>query len=133
MEIIHDVRVIPLDGRPHLPANIKSWMGDSRGHWEGDTLVVDTTNYKPQAFMTATDKLHVIERYKRVSPTVLEYTVTIDDPMTWTKPWTAMIPLHQSKAAMYEYSCHEGNYGLADIMAGARAEDAAEAAAKGKR
>ncbi len=125
MEKIHDARIIPLDGGPHLPSDIHTWMGDARGHWEGDTLVVDTTNYKAEAFMNASDKLHVIERFTRTSPEVLDYQVTIDDPVTWTKPWTVMIPLRHSKDAIYEYACHEGNYGMKGILAGARAEDAA--------
>src|SRR5579871_2138003 len=128
-ENIHDARVIPIDGSPHPPANVKLWLGDSRGHWEGDTLVVDTTNYKAGAFMNSSDKLHVIERFTRTAPDVMQYKVTIDDPETWTKPWTAMIPLRHSKDAIYEYACHEGNYGMADILSGARAEDRAEAEA----
>jgi hypothetical protein len=128
MEMAHDARMIPLDGSPHLPSNVKQWLGDSRGHWEGDTLVVDTANYKAGAFMNASDKLHVIERFTRTGPDVLQYQVTIDDPVTWTKPWTVMIPLKHSKEAMYEYACAEGNYGLEGILAGARAEDKADAA-----
>jgi hypothetical protein len=124
MEMAHDVRVIPLDGRPHLPSTIQTWLGDSRGRWEGDTLVVDTTNYRAGAFMNASEKLHVIERFTRTGPDVLQYQVTIDDPGTWTKPWTVMIPLRHSKDAIYEYACHEGNYGMVGILAGARAEDA---------
>jgi hypothetical protein len=131
MEMIHDARIVPLDGSPHLPSDVKTWLGDSRGHWEGDTLVVDTTNYKARAFMGASDQLHVIERFTRTSPEVLQYVVTIDDPATWVKPWTVMIPLRQSKEAIYEYACHEGNYGLVGILAGARAdEQAAKASAK---
>jgi hypothetical protein len=126
MENIHDARMIPLDGGPHLPSNVKLWLGDSRGHWEGDTLVVDTTNYRAGAVMNNSEQLHVIERFTRTGPDVLDYKVTIDDPGIWTKPWTADIPLRHSKDAMYEYACHEGNYGLAGILAGARAEDAAE-------
>jgi hypothetical protein len=124
MEMAHDVRVIPLDGRPHLPSTIRTWLGDSRGRWEGDTLVVDTTNYRAGAFMNASEKLHVIERFTRTAPDVLQYQVTIDDPETWTKPWTVLIPLRHSRDAIYEYACHEGNYGLVGILAGARAEDA---------
>jgi hypothetical protein len=125
-EMIHDARVIPLDGGPHLPPNIRTWMGDARGHWEGDTLVVDSTNYKPGAFRTvSTEKLHVVERFKRTSPDTIQWELTIDDPGAWTKPWTAMIPLRSSKKAIYEYACHEGNYGLADILAGARREEKA--------
>jgi hypothetical protein len=135
MEMAHDARIIPIDGSPHLPSTVKLWLGDSRGHWEGDTLVVDTTNYRAGAFMNASDQLHVIERFTRSSPEVLQYQVTIEDPVTWTKPWTVMIPLRHSKDAMYEYACHEGNYGMAGILAGARAEDKAaeESAKKGLR
>jgi hypothetical protein len=125
-ETIHDARVIPLDGRPHLPASIRTWMGDSRGHWEGNTLVVDTTNYKPGAFMNvSSEKLHVVERFTRTSPDILQWQITIDDPGTWSKPWTAMIPLRHSKDILVEYACHEGNIGLAGILAGARAEERA--------
>ena len=127
-EMIHDARVIPMDGRPHLPPNVRSWMGDPRGHWEGDTLVVDSTNFKPGAFRNvSTEKLHVVERFTRTSADTLQWEITIDDPGAWTKPWTAMIPLRPSKKAIFEYACHEGNYGLADILAGARREDRAEA------
>jgi len=124
METIHDARLIPLDGRPHLPSNIQTWLGDSRGHWEGDTLVVDTTNYKPGVFMNiSTEKLHVIEKYTRTGADTLKWEITIDDPGAWSKPWTAMIPLRHSRDAMYEYACQEGNYGLEGILAGARAEE----------
>jgi hypothetical protein len=128
-EMIHDARVIPLDGRPHVPSTVEQWMGDSRGHWEGDTLVVDTTNYKPKSFMaSSSEKLHVIERFSRSGPESLKYEITIDDPGTWTKPWSLMIPLKQSANPIYEYACHEGNVGLAGILAGARADEAAAGA-----
>jgi hypothetical protein len=130
METIHDMRVIPLDGRPHLPSSVQSWLGDSRGHWEGNTLVVDTTNYKAGAFMNASEKLHVIERFTRTGPESLKYEVTVDDPATWTKPWTAMIPLSHSRDALYEYACHEGNLGMQGILKGARAEEKAAEAAR---
>jgi hypothetical protein len=131
-EMIHDARVIPLDGRPHVPSTVRQWMGDSRGHWEGDTLVVDTTNYKPKSFMAASsEKLHVIERFTRTGPESLKYEITIDDPGTWTKPWSLMIPLKESSNPIFEYACHEGNVGLAGILAGARAEEAAAAARTG--
>jgi hypothetical protein len=130
-EMIHDARVIPLDAGPHVPSNIEEWHGDSRGHWEGDTLVVDTTNYKPQSFMNATDKLHVVERFSRSGPQTLKYEITIDDPNTWTKPWSLMIPLKQTSERVFEYACHEGNSGMIGILAGARAEERA-AAAKAK-
>jgi hypothetical protein len=127
-EMIHDARVIPLDGRPHAPSTIQQWMGDSRGHWEGDTLVVDTTNYRPNSFMAAsTGKLHVIERFSRTGPETLKYEITIDDPATWTKPWSVMIPLKHSSTPIYEYACHEGNIGMVGILAGARAEERAAA------
>jgi hypothetical protein len=132
-EMIHDTRVIPLDGGPHLPASIQNYMGDARGHWEGDTLVVDSTNFKPGAFRNvSTEKLHVVERFTRTGPDTLQWQITIDDPGAWTKPWTAMIPLRPSKKAVYEYACHEGNYGLQSILAGARREDKAEEALKTK-
>jgi hypothetical protein len=127
-EMIHDARVIPLDGSPHLPSNIRTWMGDARGHWEGDTLVVDSTNFRPGVFRNiSTEKLHVVERFTRTSADTLQWQLTVDDPGAWTKPWTAMIPLRPTQKAIYEYACHEGNYGLADILAGARREDQAEA------
>ncbi len=92
-EMIHDARVIPLDGRPHIPGGMLQWLGDSRGHWEGDTLVVDSTNYKPKAFMSiSSEKLHVTERFTRTGPESLKYEITIDDPGTWTRPWSLMIP-----------------------------------------
>jgi hypothetical protein len=130
METIHDARIVPLDGRPHLPSTVRTWLGDSRGHWEGDTLVVDTTNYKAGVFMNASEKLHVVERFTRTGPDVLKYEVTVDDPETWTKPWTAMIPLTHSRDFIWEYACHEGNYGMTGILGGARAEEKAERQAR---
>jgi hypothetical protein len=125
-EMIHDARVISLDGRPHLPSPVRQWMGDSRGHWEGDTLVVETTNYKPRSFRSlSSESLHVIERFSRTGPENLKYEITIDDPGTWTRPWSLMIPLKRSSDPLYEYACHEGNYGLAGILAGARIEEQA--------
>ena len=127
-EMIHDAREIPLDGGPHLSSAVQQWLGDSRGHWEGDTLVVDTTNYKPRAFMSvSSEKLHVTERFSHSGPETLKYEIRIDDPGTWTKPWSLMIQLRHSPDPVYEYACHEGNEGLAGILAGARAEEAAAA------
>jgi len=127
-EMIHDVRSIPLNGGPHPGAAVEQWLGDSRGHWDGDTLVIDTTNYKPKAFMSiSSEKLHVIERISRTAEDTLKYEITIDDPGTWTKPFSLMIPLQRSAEPVYEYACHEGNEGLAGILAGARAEEAAAA------
>jgi hypothetical protein len=124
METIHDARVIPLDGRPHPGRTIRHILGDSRGHWEGDTLVVDTTNFSPKSnFRGARENLHLVERFRRVSPDRLEYSFTVSDDTTWTRPWTAMIPLMRSKAPIYEYACHEGNLGLAGILTGSRAEE----------
>jgi hypothetical protein len=125
-EMIHDARKISLNGGPHVSPAIQGWYGDSRGHWEADTLVVDTTNYKPRAFMSiSTDKLHVSERFTRSDAETLKYEITIDDPGTWTKPWSLMIPLRRSAEPVFEYACHEGNSGLAGILKGARAEEAA--------
>jgi hypothetical protein len=124
MEMAHDARIIPLDSRPHLPSSVGQWMGDSRGHWEGDTLVVDTTNYAPQGFQPASSaKLHVVERFTRTGPEYIKYEFTIDDPETWTKPWSAMIPLRHSLDKLFEYACQEGNSSLAGILAGARADE----------
>ena len=127
-EMIHDARAIQLNAGPHLPSAVHQWFGDSRGHWEGDTLVVDTTNYKPRSFMSvSSEKLHVIERFSRSAPEILKYEITIDDPGTWTKPWSLMIPLRQSAKPVYEYACHEGNEGMIGILKGARAEERAAA------
>ena len=124
METIHDARVIPLDGRPHPSRKIQHWLGDSRGHWEGDTLVVDTTNFSPKSnFRGSHENLHLVERFTRVGPERLEYAFTVSDDTTWSRPWSAMIPLLRSRAPVYEYACHEGNIGLAGILSGARAEE----------
>jgi hypothetical protein len=127
-EMIHDARAISLDDSPHPSAAVQQWKGDSRGHWEGDTLVVDTTNYKPRAFMAvSSEQLHVTERFTRSDAETLKYEITIDDPGAWTKPWSLMIPLHRTSNPVYEYACHEGNEGLKGILAGARADEAAAA------
>lgn len=119
-----DVRIIPLDGRPHVPSNIRLWLGDSRGHWEGNTLVVDTTNFNDEGGIQRSGRnLHVIERFTRVAPNVLLYEFTVDDPTTFTRPWTGIIPMTAIKGPIYEYACNEGNYGLADILRGARLKE----------
>jgi hypothetical protein len=111
MEAIHDARIIPLDGRPHLPQNIRAWNGDSVGHWEAKMLVVDTTNFSPQDnFMGSAENLHLVERFTRVAPDEIRYELTIDDPTTWTKPWTAVIRLRHTGEKIYELACHEGNF-----------------------
>ncbi len=128
-ELIHDVRVIPLDGRPHLAEGIRQLHGDSRGRWDGDTLVVETSNYSRMgSFRGASEDLRVVERFTRVGPEVIEWEITFEDSATWTRPWTVMIPLQSSGDAMFEYACHEGNYAMYDILAGARAQEKARAA-----
>ena len=123
-EMIHETRIVPLDGRPHLPPAIRSWTGDSRGHWEGDTLVIDTTNFTEKTrFRGSSENLHVVERLTRVDANTLLYRFTIDDPATFTKPWTGELPFLATSGPIYEYACHEGNYALVDILAGARAEE----------
>ena len=136
-EMIHETRVIPLDGRPHVDQNIRLWMGDSRGHWEGDTLVVDTTNYNDKIINNSFNccpgsgsRLHVVERFKRVDANTIDYTYTVDDPATYTRSWTASVPMERTDGPIYEYACHEGNYALPDILAGARAKEKAETVQK---
>jgi len=123
-EAIHAARIIPLDGRPHLPQSIRQWHGDSRGRWEGKTLVVDTTNFSPKSnFMGSAESLHVVERLTRVAPDMINYEITINDPATWTKPWSAVIRLRQTPDKIYEFACHEGNYDvMRGMLVGARAE-----------
>ena len=133
VEMVHDVRLIHMDGRPHLPSNIRQWLGDSIGHWEGDTLVVDTTNFTDKTrFRGSGENLHVVERFTRVDDKTILYKVTLDDPASFTKPWTAEYPFLATAGPIYEYACHEGNYAMVDILGGARAteKEAAEAAKK---
>jgi hypothetical protein len=129
-EMIHDARVIRI-GSEHLPPTIRRWMGDSVGHWEGDTLVVDTTNFTNKTqFQGSSDQLHVVERFSRIDARTLLYRFTIEDPSTWDRSWTGEYPWVQSDENLYEYACHEGNYSLAGILRGARAREAEEAAKK---
>ena len=122
MEAIHEARVIPLDGRPHLAPNIRTWDGDARGRWEGNTLVVDTTNFSAQAnYLGAGEDLHLIERFTRVAPDELRYEVTLDAPNTWTRPWSAMLRLKKTDDKMYEFACHEGNAPTMETMLAPRA------------
>ena len=131
-EHIHDTRFIPLDGRPHVTGKIRQYAGDSRGRWEGDTLVVETTNFNRHAFIRnfngnlSTD-LHVVERFTRLGPDTLGYEFTVTDPNTWTRPWSGSLPMSRLDGQMFEYACHEGNYGLTNILAGSRAEELAAA------
>ena len=123
-EMIHDVRIIPTDGSPHLPSTIRQWMGDSRGHWEGDTLVVDTTNFTDRtAFRGSSANLHVVERFRRVDADTVLYQFTVDDPSTWAHSWSAEIPMMKIQGPVFEYACHEGNYGMANNLSGARADE----------
>jgi hypothetical protein len=117
-----EVRIIPLDGRPHPSANIHQWRGDGRGHWEGDTLVVETTNFRPEdAFRGANPRtLKIIESFKRVSADQIEYSFTVDDPSTWSKPWTAIVPLNSVNGPLFEYDCSENDNDAVNILAGAR-------------
>jgi hypothetical protein len=124
VEMVHDIRIVRINGT-HPPPNVHQWLGDSIGHWEGDTLVVDTTNFTDRTRFEGTgDKLHVIERFQRVDPTTILYRATIDDPSTFTKPWTLEYPFVATKGPVYEYACHEGNYAMPDILGGARKADA---------
>jgi len=124
VEMIHDARIVPLDGRPHVPKNVRLLMGDARGHWEGNTLVVETTNFSDKAsFRGASENLRVIERFTRTDEHTLLYQFTIDDPASWAKPWTGEIPMKKVPGPLYEYACNEGNYGMAGVLAGARAEE----------
>jgi hypothetical protein len=130
-EMIHDVRAIPTDGSPHLPSNVRQWFGDSRGHWEGDTLVVDTTNFTDKtAFHSASENLHVVERFTRTGPDTILYQFTVDDPTTWASSWSGEYEMTRIDSPIYEYACQEGNYGMANNLSGARAEEAKKAAAE---
>jgi hypothetical protein len=124
VEMIHDARVIPLDGRPHLPASVRQWMGDPRGHWEGETLVVDTTNFTSKThFRGSNENLHVVERFTRSGPNTILYQFTVEDPVSFTKPWAGEVPLTKSEGPIYEYACHEGNYSMTNILKGTRLQE----------
>jgi hypothetical protein len=125
-EMIHDARIFPIGAGPHVSRAIAQYHGDSRAHWDGDTLVVDTTNYVDNATRVgaaATDKLHTTEKFRRVAEDTIEYSITFDDPDVWSRPWTMMIPLKKTGELMFEFACHEGNYGLRAILSGARAQE----------
>jgi len=137
-EMIHDARVIPLDGRAHAPAEVRSWDGDSRGHWDGNTLVIDTTNFNGKGWIATSaatgrikgipesEALHVIERFTRTDAGTIRYEVTIDDPNVYTKPWKVSIPLtRDAEYVVYEYACQEGNAAVENILRGARAKEQA--------
>jgi len=118
VEMVHDVRVIPTDGSPHLPSNIRLWFGDSRGHWEGDTLVVETTNFTDKNSFRGSD-----ENFTRTGPDTILYEFTVNDSTAFTKPWTAQIPMTKMQGPIIEYACHEGNYAMSGMLAGARADE----------
>ena len=122
-EMVHETRVIPLDGSPHLPKSMTFDMGDARGHWEGETLVVETTNFRQRsAYLGANaDTLKLVERFTRTSPTSVEWSVTVDDPSTWARPWTFSMPLTQNEDEAVElYECHEGNHAIFNVLRAAR-------------
>jgi hypothetical protein len=128
-EMIHDTRIIPTDGRAHIASGIRQWYGDSVGHWDGNTLVVDTTNFTDLNPFPGAQNLHVVERLTRVSPDTILYQFTVEDPGMWTKPWSGELPITKIQGQVYEYACHEANYPLANTLRGARVAEA-EAAKK---
>jgi hypothetical protein len=133
VEMIHEPRIIPLDGRAHLPSHVRQLTGNSVGRWEGETLVVETTNFTDvTAFQGASENMRLVERFTRTAEDVIQYQFTIDDPSTWTRPWSAELPMKKTIGPIFEHACHEGNRGLSNTLAGARLEDkkAAEEAAK---
>ena len=136
VEMIHDVRIIPIDNRSHLPGEVRQWLGNAVGHWEGNTLVVETTNFTDKASFRGSSKdMKLIERFTRTDPDTLMYEFTIDDPSTYIRPGTAQIPMSKTEGPILEYACHEGNYAMTNVLSGARAAEkaAAEAAAKGSQ
>src|SRR5215472_14329163 len=129
-EMVHDARIVRMKAQ-HLPSHIRQWMGDSIGHWEGDTLVVDTTNFTNKTrFRGSGENLHVVERFSRIDDRTLLYRFTVEDPDTWDRPWTGEMAWPATTGMIYEYACHEGNYALTDILKGARERDRQQAAAK---
>ena len=143
LEMNHDARIVPMDGSPHLPPHIKTWLGDSRGRWEGNTLVIESTNFTPKVASFSArigasgveygsgENLRLTERFTRVDAGTLQYEFTVNDPSTFTKPFTGRFPMNLTDRMIYEYACHEGNYGLQNILRGGRADDAAQGASSG--
>jgi hypothetical protein len=136
-EEIHEVRLIHLDGRPHASPNIRQWLGDSIGHWEGETLVVETTNFRKDAtfrFPADSSTMRVVERFRRTGPDEIDYQFTVHNPTMYSREWTATLPMRTSDGLIYEYACHEGNYGLPNVLSGFRFQErAADAAKKEKK
>jgi hypothetical protein len=125
-EMVHNARIIPTDGRPHT--TLRQWSGDSRGRWEGDTLVVDTINFRRETSLQgSTANTRLVERFTRVDAETIEYEFTVTDPTSYTRPWSAMVPLIRIHEPLYEYACHEGNYSLRNILAGARKQEREQA------
>jgi hypothetical protein len=123
-EMIHDARIVPLNAGPHLPGSVRRWQGDPRGHWDGDVLVVDTTNFSDRTNLRGSDEqLHLVERFRRVDANTLLYEFTVDDPTAFTKSWSGAIPMTRSTESIYEYACHEANYAMGGILRGARAQE----------
>jgi hypothetical protein len=132
-EMVHDARIIRIGGQ-HLPASMRNWMGDSVGHWEGDVLVVDTTNFTNKTqFEGSAENLHVVERFSRLGDGNLLYQFTVEDPTTWDRPWTGEYPWRATTESLYEYACHEGNYAMSNVLSGARQHEKEEATAPSKR
>jgi hypothetical protein len=131
MEKIHDARIVPIGNAPHVSSSLRNYLGDSRGRWEGDTLVVETTNFHPNGnpfggyFTLSDENLRLVERFRRVAADTIEYTFTVDNPSMWTRPWTAMVQWKRSRGELHEYACHEGNYSLRGMLSAARADEAA--------
>ena len=123
-EMVHNARIVPLNGPPHLPSDVRQWVGDSRGRWEGETLVIETTNFLGEtSFVASSDNLRLVERFTRTADDTLVYEFTVEDSTMWTRPWTAAVPMTKSDLTLFEYACHEGNYGMTNLLAGARVEE----------
>ena len=128
-EMVHDARIVPLDGSDHLPGDVRQWRGDSRGRWEGDTLVIETKNFTDKTSFRGTGPgLHLVERFTRVAEGILLYEYTVDDPESFERPWSVAVPMQKNDLPVFEYACHEGNYGMLNLMVSARSEDARKAA-----
>jgi hypothetical protein len=133
IEMIHDVRIIPLDGRPHLQRDVHLWMGDPRGHWEGDTLVVESTNFTSKTHFRGSDEnLHLVERFSRTGPDTILYQFTVDDPTAFSKSWTGELPIQKSAGPLYEFACHEGNRAMEHMLSAARAAEKSAAESRKK-
>ena len=123
-EMIHEARIVAMDGRPRLPAELRQWLGNSRGWWEGDTLVVETTNFTDQTiFRGSSENFHLVERFTRLDADTVNYEFTVTDPTTWPQPWSVAFPITKAEESIYEYACHEGNYALRNMLSYARAEE----------